>query len=110
MLGIDASTTVVAYDNNGLSAAVFFWVASLHGFPEEQIKIVDGGLDYFISQGMDTVDHPDEPDLNVDLPLDALTPRPELLITMDEVPANHFMCLLLFTFPHGECMQLWSSY
>ncbi len=58
-MGIDAETTLLLYDNNGMSAPIFFWCASLYGFPEGQMKLLDGGIAHWQSCGLNTHAEPE---------------------------------------------------
>ena len=51
-LGIDQTTTVVLYgDRNNWWATYVFWVFRLFGFPESQIRLLDGGRAAWESEG-----------------------------------------------------------
>src|SRR6478609_1617466 len=54
--GIDESTTVVFYgDKNNWWATYAFWVFRLFGFPEERLRILDGGRAKWELEGRDLV-------------------------------------------------------
>lgn len=86
-LGVDAQTTVIAYDNlQSQMASRFFWAASLYGFPEGQVKVLDGGLKNWVRLGLKTSQQPEEPiPANPAAALTSLQPRPDLLATADEI-------------------------
>ena len=54
--GVDENTTVVLYgDKNNWWATYAFWVFRLFGFPEERLKILDGGRSKWELEGRDLV-------------------------------------------------------
>jgi thiosulfate/3-mercaptopyruvate sulfurtransferase len=54
--GVDENTTVVLYgDKNNWWATYAFWVFRLFGFPEQQLKILDGGRAKWEQEGRDFV-------------------------------------------------------
>ena len=54
--GIDENTTVVLYgDKNNWWATYAFWVFRLFGFPEERLKILDGGRAKWEQEGRELV-------------------------------------------------------
>ena len=55
-LGIDQTTTVVLYgDRNNWWATYVFWVFRLFGFPESQLRLLDGGRAAWESEGRQLV-------------------------------------------------------
>ena len=88
-LGIDAKTTVVAYDGlQNQMASRFFWVASLYGFPQGQVKVLDGGLTSWRKAALNTSIEPEDPETaSASAPISLLREQPELLTSLKDVTA-----------------------
>ena len=86
-LGIDANTTVVAYDGlQNQMASRFFWVASLYGFPQGQVKVLDGGLTSWRKAALNTSIEPEDPaPASAAAPLTLLHEQPELITSLADV-------------------------
>jgi thiosulfate/3-mercaptopyruvate sulfurtransferase len=86
LLGVDASTTVVAYDSAmSQLAARFLWASSLFGFPDGQVKVLDGGLKNWVLKGMTTSAELEDPVPATARPLNQLQPRTNLLASLSDV-------------------------
>jgi thiosulfate/3-mercaptopyruvate sulfurtransferase len=82
-LGIDATTQVVAYDQDtGAWASRLWWM--LRWLGHDQVAVVDGGFARWVAEGRPTSDHVDRPTPRTFVP----HPRAEMLATVADVAAH----------------------
>lgn len=85
-LGIGAGSTVVAYDEWGsIFATRLWWVLRYYGF--DNVRILDGGWQNWVSQGFPISFKTEEP-VEVTDPVDLET-NPDLIVTHEELMNNH---------------------